>query len=344
MKPVSTKKLLFANLKSRIWLFLLILIAGFFIYPVNVLLTFQQYRASRSTGDSFALILDIHDIFLCQQTGNRIFLTIIIVVAAFAAAAAEFNYLHKVEAVDFWNAAAVSRRKMTLVSWCAGALLVIVPFAITYVTGAAIAAGIGAINGAWFGMALVRGLYDILLFLTAYTFTSLGQMISGRTFIGVCMGAFFSVIAPVFFPHVPDTGITYSMVGQMSPILFSAVVMTLGRAFKLLAYLCGGMILLLIAAEKRPAESAGSAFSFRFLYPLVKISVTIAGALGFAMLGTSLFVGSSFSKPWYFFFLLIGGILIPVILDLVFYMDWRGVKKGLKLDLICLRYLCAGGQ
>ena len=347
MKPVSTKKLLFANLKSRIWLFLLILIAGFFIYPVNVLLTFQQYRASRSTGDSFALILDIHDIFLCQQTGNRIFLTIIIVVAAFAAAAAEFNYLHKVEAVDFWNAAAVSRRKMTLVSWCAGALLVIVPFAITYVTGAAIAAGIGAINGAWFGMALVRGLYDILLFLTAYTFTSLGQMISGRTFIGVCMGAFFSVIAPVFvalymwladvfFPHVPDTGITYSMVGQMSPILFSAVVMTLGRAFKLLAYLCGGMILLLIAAEKRPAESAGSAFSFRFLYPLVKISVTIAGALGFAMLGTSLFVGSSFSKPWYFFFLLIGGILIPVILDLVFYMDWRGVKKGLKLDLICL--------
>lgn len=349
MKPISLKKLFFANLKSRIWLFLMILIAGFFIYPVNVLLTFQQYRKFRDNGNSFSLIPDIHDIFLSQQTGNRVWLTIIIVIAAFAAAAAEFNYLHKTEAVDFWNAAAVSRRKMTLISWCSGALLVIVPFAITYVTGAAVATGIGAMNGAWFGQAIVRGLYDILLFLAAYTFTSLGQVISGRTFIGVCMGAFFAVIAPVlvalyawlsdvFFPHVPDSGITFSIAAQLSPVLFSGVVMTADRVFKLLGYIAGGMILLLLAAEKRPAESAGSAFAFRFLYPLVKIFVTIPGALGFAMLGTSLFFASSssISNPWYFFFLIIGGVLIPVILDLIFYMDWRGVKKGLKLDLICL--------
>lgn len=349
MKPISVKKLFRKNCTSRFWLFLMILIAGFFIYPVNVVMTYQHMLRSRATGGSFGLVPDIAEIFLCNRQGNRIFLLVIIVIAAFAAAAAEFHYLHRTEAVDFWNAAAVKRKTMALISWCAGAVLVLMPFLITYVTGAAIATGLGTVDAGTFGSILVRGLYDMLLFLVAYTFASLGQLISGRTFIGVCMGAFFGVIAPVvlaiceglsaaFFPHIPDPGITASMAIQVSPVAFALAAPTPGRVVKLLLYLTGGLILFFLAAQKRPAESAGSAFAFRFLYPAVKVAVTVPGSLALALLAGSLVLVSSdtISHGWFLFFLVISVLLLPIILDLIFYMDWRGVKKGLPLDLICL--------
>ena len=339
---MNTKKLFKNLMKEKLWLFLLILATGFFFFPVRVIMLRQSILADirdgfNTTFNSVGSVLGINADYV-----DRIILVILVVIAAFIAAGVTFHYLHDVSRTDFWMSLPIKRKNRFLLHFLSGFLSTVIPFLIDYLAAGIICIVTGMLTGSGITQFFLSMLSLILVFLSIYLLSCLCHVLTGRTVIGVLLTGFFLVIGPgaiylfeglcgCFLTHY-ISDINTGVAVWFSPATLASLNDISGRIIFALIYSVIFLVLALIAVEKRPAEAAGNSFSFRWLPLFIKIAVTTAGSLFFG-LALSAF-GSGDLRIWFLFFMVIAALLLPMVMDLIFSMDLRAIKKNWKINLL----------
>ncbi|MCR5211831.1 MAG: hypothetical protein K6C41_04700 [Lachnospiraceae bacterium] len=339
---MNTKKLFSKLIKEKLWLFLLILTVGFFFFPVRVIFLRQTILAGTEQWMTPDFGLVTSALGISASGLDKFFMMLLVVIAAFIAAGVSFHYLHDVSRTDFWMSLPIKRKKRFLLHMLSGALSAIIPFAIVFLSAGIISIATGMLTGYGITQFFLTMLSLILIFFAVYLLSCLCHVLTGRTAIGVLLTGLFLVIGPgliylfegmcgCFFTHYISE-IDPSVVIWLSPALLPLSGDQISSIIIALIYSLVFLVLSLIAAEKRPAEAAGTAFSSRFLPSFVKITVTIMGSLFFGLFLSSF--GSKDLKGWFLFFMVIAAVLLPMVMDLIFSMDLRAIKKNWKINLL----------
>ena len=339
---MNTKKLFSKLMKEKLWLFLLILTVGFFFFPVRVIFLRQSILAGMGQGmtPDFGLVASALGVNATRM--DQFFLMILVVIAAFIAAGVSFHYLHDTTRTDFWMSLPIKRKKRFLLHMLSGALSAIIPFAIVVLCAGIISIATGMLTSYLITQFFLSMLALILVFLAVYLLSCLCHVLTGRTVIGILLTGLFLVIGPsiiylfegmcgCFFTHYISE-IDPSLVLWLSPALLPLTGDQICGVIIALIYSLVFLVLSLIAAEKRPAESAGNAFSYKWTPSFVKVTVTIIGSLFFGLFLSSF--GSGDLKGWFLFFMVIAAALLPMVMDLIFSMDLRAIKKNWKINLL----------
>lgn len=330
-------------MKEKLWLFLLILTVGFFFFPVRVIFLRQSILAITEDGITPFLSTITSALGVNASGLDKFLLMLLVVIAAFIAAGVSFHYLHDMSRTDFWMSLPIKRKKRFLLHMLSGALSAIIPFAIVFLSAGIISIATGMLTGFGITQFFLTMLSLILIFLAVYLLSCLCHVLTGRTVIGVLLTGLFLVIGPgiiylfegmcgCFFTHY-FSEIDPAVVTWLSPVLLPLAGDQISSSIIIaLIYSLVFLALSLIAAEKRPAEAAGNAFSFKFLPSFVKITVTIMGSIFFGLFLSSF--ASNDLRGWFLFFMVIAAALLPMVMDLIFSMDLRAIKKNWKINLL----------
>lgn len=340
---MNTKKLFKNLMKEKLWLFLLILTVGFFFFPVRVIFLRQSILAITEDGITPFLSTITSALGVNASGLDKFLLMLLVVIAAFIAAGVSFHYLHDMSRTDFWMSLPIKRKKRFLLHMLSGALSAIIPFAIVFLSAGIISIATGMLTGFGITQFFLTMLSLILIFLAVYLLSCLCHVLTGRTVIGVLLTGLFLVIGPgliylfegmcgCFFTHY-FSEIDPAVVTWLSPVLLPLAGDQISSSIIIaLIYSLVFLALSLIAAKKRPAEAAGNAFSFKFLPSFVKITVTIMGSIFFGLFLSSF--SSNDLRGWFLFFMVIAALLLPMVMDLIFSMDLRAIKKNWKINLL----------
>ncbi len=339
---MNTKKLFKKLMKEKLWLFLLILATGFFFFPVRVIMLRQAILDDIRNGldrsfSSVASVLGIN-----ADYKDKLLILLLVVIAAFITAGVSFHYLHDVSRTDFWMSLPIKRKKRFMLHFLSGALSAVIPFVIVFLASGIICFVTGMLTGAGISAFFLSMLSLILVFFAVYLLSCLCHVLTGRTVIGVLLTGFFLVIGPgaiylfeglcgCFLTHYISDINTGAAV-WFSPATLASLSDISGRIIFALIYSVIFLVLALIAVERRPAEAAGNSFSFRWLPLFIKIAVTTAGSLFFGLFLSAF--GSGDLRIWFLFFMVIAALLLPMVMDLIFSMDLRAIKKNWKLNLL----------
>lgn len=330
-------------MKEKLWLFLLILTVGFFFFPVRVIFLRQSILAMTEDGITPFLNTITSALGVNASGLDKFLLMLLVVIAAFIAAGVSFHYLHDMSRTDFWMSLPIKRKKRFLLHMLSGALSAIIPFAIVFLSAGIISIATGMLTGYGITQFFLTMLSLILIFFAVYLLSCLCHVLTGRTVIGVLLTGLFLVIGPgliylfegmcgCFFTHY-FSEIDPAVVTWLSPVLLPLAGDQISSSIIIaLIYSLVFLALSLIAAEKRPAEAAGNAFSFKFLPSFVKITVTIMGSIFFGLFLSSF--ASNDLRGWFLFFMVIAAALLPMVMDLIFSMDLRAIKKNWKINLL----------
>ena len=329
-------------MKEKIWLFLLILITGFFFFPVRVIMLRQAILDDIRNGldrsfSSVASVLGIN-----ADYKDKLLILLLVVIAAFITAGVSFHYLHDVSRTDFWMSLPIKRKKRFMLHFLSGALSAVIPFVIVFLASGIICFVTGMLTGAGISAFFLSMLSLILVFFAVYLLSCLCHVLTGRTVIGVLLTGFFLVIGPgaiylfeglcgCFLTHYISDINTGAAV-WFSPATLASLSDISGRIIFALIYSVIFLVLALIAVERRPAEAAGNSFSFRWLPLFIKIAVTTAGSLFFGLFLSAF--GSGDLRIWFLFFMVIAALLLPMVMDLIFSMDLRAIKKNWRINLL----------
>ena len=329
-------------MKEKLWLFLLILTVGFFFFPVRVIFLRQSILSGMGQGMTPDFHLVSSALGVNATRLDQFFLMILVVIAAFIASGVSFHYLHDTSRTDFWMALPVKRKKRFLLHMLSGALAAIIPFAIVFLCAGIISIATGMLTGGAITQFFLSMLALILVFFSVYLLSCLCHVLTGRTVIGILLTGLFLVIGPsiiylfegmcgCFFTHYISE-IDPSVALWLSPALLPLFKDLSYIIIIALIYSAVFFALSLFAVEKRPAETAGNAFSYKWTPSFVKVTVTIIGSLFFGLFLSSF--GSGDLKGWFLFFMVIAAALLPMVMDLIFSMDLRAIKKNWKINLL----------
>lgn len=339
---MNTKKVFLKLMKEKLWFFLLILTVGLFFFPVRVVFLRQAALAVNEYGGLPNFRLVNSALGIDALLTDRLILMLLVAIAAFIAAAVSFHYLHDVSRTDFWMSLPIKRKKRFILHMLSGALSALIPFAIDFLAAGIICIGTGMLTGYAITEFFLVMLSLVLVFLCVYLLSCLCHILTGRTVIGLLLTGLFLVIGPgiitlfegmcgCFFTHYISK-IDASMSLWLSP---AALPLT-GDIPKIilisLIYTAAFFMLSLFTVEKRPSEAAGNAFAFKWLPSFVKVTVTIMGSLFFGLFLSSF--GAGDPKGWFIFFTIIAAALLPMVMDLIFSMDLRAIKKNWEVNLI----------
>lgn len=346
---ISMTKLLGKDLRQRLWIAVLVLIVGFVILPVPAMMTIRNARTQMNgitIGASLAEIAasagrNLADL-LAAPSGLLIAAA---VVAAFMAAGSGFHYLHSVRSNDFYGSLAIKREKLFSIFFLSGALLVLVPVFLDWAAACIIAAASGFLPATFgFGSMMINFLYHALYFLAVYALVSLGMLLTGRTFIGLVLGAvmlgygpFIRLLAIDLSTQFLDSyynTVSVRLIQKLSPAAAALAGGDMAEFWIVsLIWFAAAFSLCLLTAAKRPAEAAGNAFLFDWMQSLVKVLCGIPSALFFGdFMGQILVNGAG--RGIYFLYTGIGVLIISVIMDLLMNLSASSIFRRWKSTLI----------
>ena len=188
-------KLLWEDVKTRSWLFILMTVGSAALLPFGL-----QMRLSTLEYDMLPVLQEDMEWF--RQAKEQVLLDVLgygnsmvyfgCIVAAVISAVTGFAYLQSRRQVDFYHSLPLRRERLFLIRYLGGFLMTAVPYLLC---AAAALLGVGGAHGALCretaaAAAGAAGFY-ILLFLLFYTLAVLAVLLTGRILTGLLLTGFF---------------------------------------------------------------------------------------------------------------------------------------------------------
>ena len=346
---ISCFKLLKEDLKSRSWLIILLFFACAVLLPVNYQMQLERAVRVQAGGVDTAMFSEIinqnREAATLNVLGSGSSVTMaLILAAAVLCAATGFAYLHSREKVDFYHSLAVKRESLLAVHYLGGMLAALVPYVVCTLIALF---GVGAAGGVMTGTLMAAVLQSMGFFCLAfggiYTLCVLAMLLTGRVLTGILGMIFLGGYGPLCFQVIQfmmqrffDT--YYVLPGSdsvgtyLSPV---TLMIRIGQGMRsgretpplmwivLALFLAGGFLLCLLAYRKRPSEAAENAVSYHRMESVVKVAVTIPGALGVGFLA-EYSMGYS-SRVWFVAAVLLGALLLNGAVEFIYSFDIRNI-------------------
>ena len=280
--------------RSRLWVPALAMVVHLVLLIVTALILQNMYLPSMTPGD-------IADSILGFFTGN-VWPTLVAVVGAMICGMEGFIYLHHRAENDFYHSLPISRDGLFAIRWTGGLLYYLIPSLIFHVLAAlAMILMAGSSAGTGFaGMAFAAAadsfIRNLAVFLLVYHLMILAVMLTGQPVVALLGFGVFMGYAYMVIQLIPDyvemlftsyTNYAADLVERLlclSPFEVCFCVGVLGSPsvpiiIAALVMIVLSLVLSLRLYRIRPSEACSAAVIYPRLRPVIRILITIPGAL-----------------------------------------------------------------
>lgn len=343
-----TSKSLFSNLalvweaiKKKSWVMMVASVVFFFALPVVLVISLQNFHSSIYTSDfKGTMITFLRDFMGTYAVSNLIIITVF----AFMAGIIFFAYMHSKRKVDLYHSLPITRTKLFLINYFAGALSVLLPYIVFYLSAIIIIGGFGDLQYIRKAVLFQGLLIPIIYFFAVYSLVILGGILTGNVILQGCASLYIIFIIPgvilVYNLFMDGFFVTYAGAGTIlgtiaaytSPvanIIFSSSqsaygLMDWSHIISLVFFGVIGLVLGLFLYNKRPSEAAGKSVAFPWFGAVVKYPLIVLGSLCIAMLFYETSPNSS--KAWLVFGFIVGALLVSRIMEVIIAQDIKAIK------------------
>lgn len=368
-KNFSFKSLVRHNMTSRMWAIALSILgcmAGLLL-PIFAIQQDYQVQLKFTTEPDYArTAADV-----LKNTQNSIaqvisfdspFIKLVLIVLATLCGVAMFRYLHDRRQVDFYHALPISRGKLFAVNYISGVLLVLPFYLIVLVIGLIFVSAMG-LGDQITGALLVQSILgNIAYFLLNYTVAVLCTVLTGNTIITVLLGIWAQLGIPVLMVMVQCyQAMFYETFSSTVPLMQTFVLYGSPMCNYLVTFhdthtmyvplfdtaldVVGGMAVLIYPViltivlgvlsyflfVRRKSENTGMAVSFRRAKAPIKWFMSMFSGLGFGLIFTVIFSGTS-GGMW--FGLVFGVALCHMIVEIIYDFDFKALLHHWKQMIV----------
>lgn len=331
-------KLLWEDLRQRLWSIILAMVV--IILPVTISVLLQ---ISRAEGREIYW----EDVETCFQNDFPWYY-LVAVVGAFICAFCSFGYLFSKKKVDFFHGLPVGRTKQFAMRYVSGVLVYLVPNLLMILTNVVIIAAVGGFSVEMAKTMFFGFCYHLLGFLVMYSAFCICIFLVGNLFV-------LFAVAGWMFAYVPAAVLLYEGMRQAFYKTYSYQnnslfdLMKPFRFFSPFYYYCGWMLnatdrggigtgvflfqnlfylAVLVALgyvlyRIRPSEGAGKAIVFSWAKPLVRISSELIIGVGAAFLFYGMVGNRRIDSGWIVFGGILGVVLSHMFIESVLHYDVR---------------------
>lgn len=352
-------KLMREDMKRRIWVIALMLLAFFFAMPVKLALLMedaaqnQYYRyndfehfiqdGTLSAQEFASKLTELKTKVVLEQVEFADGLVVLLVIgAAVLIGMTGFSYLYNKRKVDFYHSIPVRREFLFGVQYIDGILITAGVYLLVSVVTAVMSVAYGVPLGRILGVMIRSGLLHLLYFGLLYSTVVLAVMMTGNLVVGILgTGVFFFFLPGMmalldaycrgFFVTIPYelwTSPFEHAVYYVSPI--SAYLGAVGwdmEAFGSHVAVVVNTFFAFLALSlldlqlyrMRPSEAAGKAMAFKKSMAPVQILLVLGGS----MAGAMFFWGLMRKNHWAVFGALAAVVLGHCIIEIIYHFDFR---------------------
>lgn len=340
------------NLKRRVWLIVVMILALTFAMPTYLAMALSTEKMNYRGHD---LPIQLGKIF-AGLAGINEGICILVGVLAVVAALQGFSYMYQQKKLDMYMSVPVSKKRRFAVIYLNGIFVFIIP----YLVNLALSFLVGQVMGADVRLGLEEAAAAVIgnsiFYLAVYHTVILAVMLTGNLFVtllgsGVLlfydiavlsiitsyMGSFFSsyyykssiklenlLISPVSrFVRACNDAFTYDYRYMQIRTLHwdrflksMLILLVIAVLILLLSYWC---------YTKKPAEACKRAMAFPKTKAVIKVFLTAAAGLA---AGIMFYAMSGLNKVFLVFGLLVGTLLCHGVVEVIYDFDIRSVKNG----------------
>ncbi len=349
-------KLMLQDMKKRIWCPVLMFIAFFLVYEVELMVNIENMLQNPSRYN-----YDIGTYISKRFYGINSRIDIVFVCgAAFVCAISGFAYLHSRVQLDTYHSMPVSRFKLFISKYVSGILQFAVPFVIHMLVCIAIMSFKNVYNSSIMSEALTFTGIRILIFMLVYVVSIVAVCLTGNIIISMlgaavlfCYSEVISLLVKELFDQfmITFTDSGFKEKWGFSPLsmivkLYSVesdsydIAVTKYNSSYVPVIILAIIVYTIIAAvlyQKRASDAAGKAIAFKWAEPVIKTMCVVPFAFYSGLFFYSL-VSYDEPKRWFVFGLIFGYVIFAFLMEIIFRMDIKGIfrhKKQFVFNAVC---------
>lgn len=359
-------KLIWKDLKQRIWCPILLCVVFFLSMEVTCLMMFQTIDAYGSGYYQTKLSYFRDDFLMAGAAGGVV--TFFMVGSAILCGLSSFTYLNSKKQIDLYHSLPVHRSILFFSRFVSGLLCFIVPFVFNLLTTFIIAVGKNAVDGTVFGRLFIFAAFEIVFFLSIYATTVLAVMLTGNFVLNAIGCAVLLLYSPILWATVCIMNSTfYKTFVEMfykRPFCLSPVqdmiecfmriqekqdyelIVSYAPAMNSLVIECIAIVVLVIVNWRlflaRPSEAAGKSIVFPIAEPVIKTLFLIPVSLACGVFFKSA-SSSEHGFAWFMFGSVFGFLFIGIVMEIIYRLDiksalchWKYLILNLALMLIII--------
>lgn len=347
--------LLRETLRRNIWAITLALLGFIFTLPLLAGMCIQTVSIDYYNTTAQ------HHAALVEQVGNvmgmgNIAVKIVMIAMAVVCAISVFAYLHTRQKTDFYHSLPISRGKLFISLYAAGAAIVLPCYLLMQLMAYLIAAASGAADAIAASMPLETMATHIVFFLAIYALSVLCVVLCGNTIVSLLLlgwaafspttaFALWDMLKRVFYQtYTYMSDFSDVLMLRLSPVIQYVLVfrnfdMEPAHAGRFIWAQLGIYLLVAVALTvlayflfvHRKSERAGAAIAFRGLAAPLKFWCCTLMAVG---------VGGIFynivdqSELWLFFGFAVGGVLTHFLMEIIYHFDFKALLHNWKALLV----------
>ncbi len=325
-------------LKRRLWPIALSILLPFLYFVIGEALVFTELMASKSfyKGSDWEYQLTITFANFFGAESPAVFITIGL---AIVLAMQGFAWLDNRRQLDFYESQPISRVHRFVQIIVNSFAIYTISFFVMTLLGLMIAYGFGVVNA---HPVLTAALFfgrHFFLFYATYMLTLLAVMLTGNILIA-CLGTAvflgYEVVLRTILKILAYSYLNgwYSKENDTLKALTSPLFLSVNsRMTAFLGNAIFGTILLIlayIAYSKRKNEAAGNAVIFKPVRLLVKVAITLLGALAIGIVFSSDAIGLVGS----ILLMILAGFIIASIMEIIYHYDFKALFANLPFHII----------
>lgn len=344
-------KLIKENLKRRLWVIALAVLAMAIFLPIRCALVIESYGYVGEKDWA-----RIQAVYIVQP--SSFYLLFLTIAGAVVCALSGFYYLHSRKKVDLYHSIPVRRETLFAVSYTNGILIYVIPLFVNILLCFLIMALHHVMSPAVLEAAFRTFGIHLLYYCLIYTITILAVMMTGNFIVSILGTGVFLFYGPMlieiwilycsnFFKTYYTKNDGFSDFVLLSPLLtfFKVVEEDAGsQEFRTLILVSVIALIILIGLvvflyKKRPSEAAGKSMAFAVTQPVIKVLLVIPVALGGGIVLRNA-VAANYDG-WFLFGLIFTLILTSALIQVIYNFDIRSMFKQ-KKQLLAYAVIAGG--
>lgn len=332
-KILLNKKTYFNNFaKQNIWLMIMsLMLTGLTtVFPIVLYMLNNNGNTTRYVSDMF---------------NNNLYLQIVSILLAIITGIVVFKYLNSKSEVDLHHSLAIKKEKIFLARYIYGILSFVIPVIINVFFLYVLAQNDMFLEVPSFIDCSIMVLNITLLYISVFSFSILGTIVTGNIFMSVCTGVgimfcpvvlvwIYSEVCNVCYKFFALNNDVISKVGMITSPMYQV-----GRALsynnQLNTFYLVLQIVVISAISfayyiKRPEENSSNQVAINIWKTIIKTLGTVCGSVLIGFLISSYYNYTNFNIIMFLIYILISGFTLHLIFESLFELDIKSCFKNLK--------------
>ncbi len=343
-------KMLWEDVKRKLWAVALLGLALFFALPVGMAMVLPSYQPNEYTTMEEVIERRTGNVMSMLDFGtNYQVILLALFIAALVMGISTFSYLHNKKQIDFYHSLPVKRELWFAVHIGTG---ILIPAGIYLISAALslVVAGVNGVSAAAVLPAAVHGFFSHMLYYSlTYITVVLAVIMTGTRLAAVLGSVVFFVYCPMLSGLVESFYFTFfktyyyrtpslwkNVIAKISPIYGVSSAWSDGVSMGRVLWALGAILLIgglsFFLYLRRPSEAAGRTMAFDKSKGFIKVLLVVASG----MAGGLFFYAIRETLPWLVFGVIVGVVISHCVIEVIYCLDFKKLFCHEKTMAVCM--------